>query len=573
LPRALTAHSDLGSSWDYLIVGGGSAGVVLASRLSARPENRVLLIEAGRDILPGAEPSSVRDLYPVAANEPGNLWPDLDVHWQRPRAGGAARRYEQARILGGGSSVNAMVALRGVPQDYDAWAAAGATGWAWQDVAPYFRRLERDLDFAGPEHGTDGPIPVRRHRREDWPPFVRAIAEAAAARGLASVDDMNAAPVDGICRVPMSNLPSGRVSAATAYLDAAARRRSNLSVLTDTEVVRILLEGARASGVRARGPRGEETHLAREVIIAAGALHSPALLLRSGVGPAEALHRVGIAVHADLPGVGANLHDHPMVALAVSLARGARQPRTQRPGVNMALRLSSGLPGGAPHDLYIAVQNKVSWHALGERFGALLCCLYQPHSRGRLSLVAPDPRVEPRIEFDLFTDPRDLPRMVEAVRVAAGLLHTPAVAPTIEQAFPSGYTAAVRHLNRHSLANRIVAAALAQLLDASATLRTRFVRRAMAGGTQIDWLLADPAALDAWIRARAVGFFHPVGTCRMGATDDGFAVVDARCRARGLAGLRVVDASVMPQIPRGNTNLPTIMIAEKIADGILRDKT
>ena len=215
---------------EYIIVGGGSAGATLAARLSARSQNRVLLIEAGRNYTPDNVPPEVKDTFFRAVYNPRNLWPGVMVHWQpvphnSPETA-VARRYEQARIIGGGSSINAMIALRGVPGDYDAWAAAGCAGWTYADCLPFFKRLERDLDFDGPLHGAEGPIPIRRHRREQWPPFSRAVAEAAEARGMSFVDDMNGAPADGFCRVPMSNLPTTRVSTAVTPGIAWMRARS-----------------------------------------------------------------------------------------------------------------------------------------------------------------------------------------------------------------------------------------------------------------------------------------------------------------------------------------------------------
>jgi 5-(hydroxymethyl)furfural/furfural oxidase len=559
-------HAD----WDYVIVGGGSAGAALAGRLSARAGHRVLLLEAGRDDPPGTEPATVRDPYHLSVYEPRNLWPGLHVHWQPAGAGAPPRYYEQARLIGGGSSINAMVALRGVPDDYDAWARDGAAGWGWDGVLPYFRRLERDLDFGGPLHGDDGPIPVRRHRREDWPPFVRAVAAAAAARGLQPVDDMNGAPADGIARVPMSNTAAGRVSTAMAYLDRTARARPNLAIYDRALVVRIMLEDGRATGVVVRRGAREEQIRAREVLVAAGALQSPALLLRSGIGPGPALQRHGIRVQSDLPGVGANLHDHPVVAVGALLRAPARQPDAQRAAINMALRLSSGEPGSPAHDLYIAVQNKVSWHALGRRIGALLCCLYKPYSRGRLTLDGAAPDAPPRIEFDLLADERDLRRMQAAVILACGLVTAPGVGTLVHEVFPAGFSESVRRLNRLTAANRVRAGLLLALLDCAPALRHRIVPTVFGGGIDLGALAADAAALASWIHARATGFFHPVGTCRMGRAGDPRTVVDPACRVVGVGALRVVDASIMPEIPRANTNLTTIMIAEKVADAILR---
>jgi 5-(hydroxymethyl)furfural/furfural oxidase len=559
--------------WDYIVVGGGSAGATLAARLSAPSKNRVLLIEAGRNYTPDNVPPEVKDTFFRAVYNPRNLWPGLMVHWQpvphnAPETA-AARRYEQARIIGGGSSINAMIALRGVPGDYDSWAKAGCAGWAFADCLPFFRKLERDLDFPGPLHGGDGPIPVRRHKREEWPPFARAVSEAAAARGMAFVDDMNGAPADGFCRVPMSNLPTTRVSTAIGFLDNETRRRPNLRIVSDTVAEQLVLDGKKVTGVVARGPGGSETFKGREVIVSAGALHSPAVLLRAGIGPAASLSRQGVEVKVDLPGVGENLHDHPVVAVAAFLKPEGMQPASLRPHANLALRLSSKVAGCAAHDLYVTVSNKSSWHSLGLRLAALLCCVYKPYSRGRLTLAAASPSTEPRIEMNMFTDPRDMQRMAPLVRLAHELITAPGTRTLVNEIFPAGFTEEVRALNRQAFSNRIKARALLTALDGPAPLRRALVRSAMSGGREMGRLVADQSALEEWIRATATGFYHPVGTCRMGSPDDTMTVVDTACRVRGVGGLRVVDASVMPEVPSANTNIPTIMVAEKVADAIL----
>lgn len=559
--------------YDYAIVGGGSAGCALAGRLSARSANRVLLIEAGRDYPPGAEPAEVRDSFYTAVYHARNVWPGIMVHWRAGPCGAPGRagpkRYEQARIMGGGSSINAMVALRGFPRDFEEWAALGAAGWSWDDVAPYFRRLERDLDFTGPAHGADGPIPIRRHDPGDWPPFCRAVADALAARGFARLADANDEFRDGVIPIPMNNLPSGRVSAAMAYLDRDARARPNLDILAEARALHLTFDGARIDGVAVERRGRREVLAARDVILAAGAFQSPALLMRSGLGPADHLRSHGIDVRLDLPGVGGNLCDHPTVAVAAHLKRAAMQPRSLRAAGNVALRYSSGLAGCPPTDMYISAPNKVSWHALGARMASLTVSCYRPFSRGRVSLAGADPLAEPRIELDLLSDRRDLERMKAGVRFAGELVQAPPVRALINEAFPASFSERVRRLNACRPANGARARLLVLALDGPATLRRRLVDRVVSPGAELGRLMADDDLLEQWVRDNATGFFHPAGTCRMGAPGDPRAVVDPSCRVRGVDGLRVVDASVMPSIVSVNTNVTTIMIAEKAADAIL----
>ncbi|KAF1072365.1 MAG: 5-(hydroxymethyl)furfural oxidase [Pseudomonas citronellolis] len=524
-------------SYDYLIVGGGSAGCVLANRISANPDNRVLLIEAGPDTPPDATPAEILDgLNPFRLRlemRDRYFWPNLAVqHGAQPQGTPRELRFlEQARVLGGGSSVNVLVANRGLPRDYDQWAAQGADGWAWDDVLPYFRKLERDTTYDNELHGQDGPIPISRVAPSQWSAFTHAVVGALQAEGLGDIGDQNGVFSDGYFP-PAVNLENGqRVSAARGYLDASVRARPNLTVWADSQVLALLRDGTRITGVELRRQGQRLRVLAQQTVLSAGALHSPALLLRSGIGPAAHLRDLGIEVVADRPGVGRNLWEHSSIGTLAGLTDSAREAaRLSTPGTShqLGIRASSGVDPDVPSDLYLAIG------ADAERGVAhALVWINKPSSNGHLQLRDSDPHSPPEVDFNLLSDPRDVQRLRAALHLFQRLFAHP-------------------NLARYQLQLQLTPFAVPQ-----------------PGGPALAATLADEAALEHYLRSHVGGVWHPSGTCRMGRVDDPLAVVDNAGRVIGVQGLRVVDASVIPVIPTANTNLPTLMLAEKLADAIL----
>ena len=562
--------------YDTIIVGGGSAGSVLAHRLSVRSANKVLLCEAGQDTPPGNEPPEIRDSYSGTAYfDPRFHWTELRVTTQvvshnNPEADRPPlRKYEQARVLGGGSSINGQLANRGAPSDYDEWEARGAAGWSWNDVLPFFRKVERDLDFDGPLHGKDGRIPVRRIPQAHWSRHSHAVAEACKLAGHSFLPDQNGEFADGYFPVTHSNQEEQRVSAAMGYLDRETRKRANLTISTNTQVSELLFEGTRCVGVRARIDGREQEFRGREVILSCGAIHSPAHLLRAGIGPVGHLKAMGIPVVAGLEGVGQRLMDHPSISLSSFIRRGARMNGHTRRHVQVGLRYSSGLPGVPDGDMFVVVLSKSAWHAVGAQIGSMITFVNKTYSEtGQVKLASRDPWAEPIVEFNLLSDRRDLDRLMSGFRKTAVLQMSAPLRAVTDKPFPASYSDRVRRIGVVNAKNRVLTAIAAALMDGPGALRSYMIDTFVVEGFTFDQVMGDDEALEAFVRKAAIGVWHASCTCRMGRPDDPMAVVDTQGRVKGIQGLRVVDASIFPVVPCANTNFPTLMAAEKIAEAM-----
>jgi 5-(hydroxymethyl)furfural/furfural oxidase len=528
----------------------------------------VLLAEAGRDVTPDDIPRLLASPYPGRTYFQAEwLWPSVqasrgDFGTNQPSQ---PWLYEQARLLGGGSSINGICANRGSPYDYDEWAAKGVTGWSWLDVLPYFKKLETDADFGEPLHGRSGPVPVRRHRRQDWTGFTRVIAEIFHEHGYEMGEDQNGVWTDGVFSTTYNVDSQGcRGSAALVYLSAKVRRRSNLTILTDTPLHQLLISGGRVHSARFIRNGQTITVAARQVILSTGALQTPMILMQSGIGPAAHLAEHDIPLQADRPGVGENLQEHPNIGVSGYLHQSARLKDPEAHHLQALLRYSSGLDSTPPGDMHVAISSRASWHAVGRRIGVLRFWVNKSYSIGRVRLSrSPDKRAE--IDFRMLSDPRDMVRLKQAFRIGVRAMLAAMRRGVVLDIFPGGFSPRIRELTLPNRRNAVLTAVVAPLMDYSDEIRRRVMTYAVDTQHPAEVLAANDELLEAHLRRRVGGTWHPCGTCRMGDPLDRMAVTDPNARVIGVEGLRVCDASLMPTIPCANLNVPVLMIAEKIA--------
>ncbi|WP_026819393.1 GMC family oxidoreductase [Arthrobacter castelli] len=513
-------------SWDVIVVGAGSSGSAFAVR-SAEKGKRVLLLEAGSDYRSADMHEAWRSPNPVVAlMDPtavdGMVWTGLDA----TRTGKQpAAPYWRGRGVGGSSSVNGQIAIRPPMADFAVWAEAGCSGWAPEDVLPYFAKLEDDEEFGDESyHGRGGPTPIFRMPQDRWGSVDAALSASALASGFQRSPDVNAPDGTGVSPYPINSRDGRRVSTNDAYLEDA-RDLSNLTIRGDALVDKVIFEGGRAVGVRYLVDGKEVVERAETVVLSAGVIHSPAILMRSGIGPERQLRSLGIETRADLP-VGQGLQDHPMAMLSLPLAKEAANKTPHDRHTNVCVRWTSG-PEAHVNDLMFVSMNQsvlaMATANTGAEFGAYGVWLNQNYSRGELTLTSADPAAQPEVNLRMLSDERDLSRLRHGVRTLVRLAGNEATG---------------------------------SILDGSIERENQALFAA----------LDNDGELDDYLLATAGDAQHGTSTCRMGASDDADSVVDPACRVLDVEGLHVIDASIFPSVPRANTNLTAIMAGELMAD-------
>ncbi len=504
--------------YDVIVVGGGSAGSVVAARMAEDPDTTVLLLEAGTD-------------YPDLANLPEDIQNGhtRTAEDERSEHNWALRgtiteeqgeiHVAQGKVIGGGGSINGQVFLRGIPQDFDDWASWGNEEWSYTKVLPYFRKAETDLDIKDDFHGTDGPLPISRKVGETWPVIQSAFHTACLQNGFDTTDDMNGVEPTGVGVVPMNNQKGVRMSTAITHL-APMRHHLNLTIRGNVFARKILIENRQVTGVEVESGGEVFTVESNKVVLSAGALKSPHILMLSGIGPKDQLDEYGIDVLQNTPGVGANLRNHPISPISFKVKEGIKlQPDAS--GVRIALRYTAKGSDDS-NDMMMTTSSLFSpftGEMLPDRIGRISCVIELPAGAGFVRLNSADPAVQPKFDYRYFSHPEDMRRMRDGIRLAVKMLETDAYKDVSD--------------------GRV---------------------------TPTEGILTDDDALDLWIRQTVGSARHVSGTCKIGPDSDPMAVVDQQCRVKGLQGLWIADSSVMPQVPRANANATAIMIGERVAE-------